>query len=72
MVWISRKKPFYHGFRPLPLSNLGKLLISQGLGYRPFKFWGNSCKPVAIGDVHNDTVMIRTENARRFEVVGLY
>src|SRR6266571_3060859 len=43
VVWISRKKPFYHGFRPLPLSNTGKLLIFQWLGCWPFRFWGNSC-----------------------------
>src|SRR6266699_6201234 len=42
VVWISRKKPFYHGFRPLPLSNTGKLLIFQWLGCWPFRFWGNS------------------------------
>src|ERR1019366_3075347 len=35
-------KPFYHGFRPLPLLNPGKLLIFRGLGYRSFRFWGNS------------------------------
>jgi hypothetical protein len=29
-------------------------------------------KPATIGGVHNDTVIIRTENARRFEVIGLY
>src|ERR1035437_7222100 len=37
-------KPYYHGFRPLPLLNAGKLLIFRGLGYRSFRFWGNSCK----------------------------
>src|ERR1039457_2453491 len=35
-------KPFYHGFRPHPLLNSGKLLIFRGLGYRSFRFWGNS------------------------------
>jgi hypothetical protein len=29
-------------------------------------------KPATIGGVHNDTVIIRTENARHFEVVGMY
>src|SRR5216683_3266688 len=38
------QKPFYHGFRPHPLPNPAKLLIFGGLGYRPFRFWGNSCK----------------------------
>jgi hypothetical protein len=44
--WLgfSGKKPFYHGSRPLPLSNPGKLLIFRRLGYGPFRFWGNSCK----------------------------
>jgi hypothetical protein len=42
--WLgfSGKKPFYHGSRPLPLSNPGKLLIFRRLGYGPFRFWGNS------------------------------
>src|ERR1019366_4654611 len=46
------QKPFYHGFRPLPLSNPGKLLIFQWLGFRPFRFWGNSCKDLSqIGEL---------------------
>src|SRR5664279_2216972 len=40
-------KPFYHGFRPLPLLNPGKLLIFRGLGYRSFRFWGNSWEEFA-------------------------
>jgi hypothetical protein len=30
MAWIFWKKPFYHGFRPLPLRNPGKSLNAQG------------------------------------------
>src|SRR5664280_202730 len=36
------QKPFYHGFRPLPLPTPGKLLILRWLGKRPFRFWVNS------------------------------
>jgi hypothetical protein len=39
---FSGKKPFYHGFRPLPLANLAKLLICRDLAYQAVKFWGNS------------------------------